>query len=533
MNDKEYMRLALQLAKKGCGWTSPNPMVGAVVVKEGRIIGQGWHQRYGQAHAERNALASCTEDPQGATLYVTLEPCCHYGKQPPCVDAILDAGIHRVVVGSADPNPLVAGKGIAILRAHGIDVTENVLQEECDALNKVFFHYITTKRPFVSMKYAMTMDGKIATYTGASKWITGEIARNHVQRQRHRFRGIMVGVGTILADDPLLTCRIEGGRDPVRIICDTHLRTPLQSQVVMTAKQVPTILATCCGDPEKQAAYQQAGCRVLCLEAHCGHVNLLQLMEQLGQELGKGTDRLKQKIAARVERRIQRAYPAAARQEPTTSAEKAMSVSDLVWLFVVGAFLGDVVETLFCRITAGVWLCRSSLVWGPFSVVWGLALVLAAVLLRGSEHLSERRIFWFGVILGGAYEYVCSAVTELLFGTVFWDYSKFKFNLGGRINLLYCFFWGIAAVLWMRYGYPLVLRLMKKVRSHIRPGMTAVLAVLMAVNMLTSALALARYDARTSGEAPNGQLEVFLDEHFDNARMENIYPNAKKVTKAE
>lgn len=284
MNDKEYMRLALQLAKKGCGWTSPNPMVGAVVVKEGRIIGQGWHQRYGQAHAERNALASCTEDPQGATLYVTLEPCCHYGKQPPCVDAILDAGIHRVVVGSADPNPLVAGKGIAILRAHGIDVTENVLQEECDALNKVFFHYITTKRPFVSMKYAMTMDGKIATYTGASKWITGEIARNHVQRQRHRFRGIMVGVGTILADDPLLTCRIEGGRDPVRIICDTHLRTPLQSQVVMTAKQVPTIFATCCGDPEKQAAYQQAGCRVLCLEAHCGHVNLLQLMEQLGQE---------------------------------------------------------------------------------------------------------------------------------------------------------------------------------------------------------------------------------------------------------
>ena len=142
-------------------------------------------------------------------------------------------------------------------------------------------------------------------------------------------------------------------------------------------------------------------------------------------------------------------------------------------------------------------------------------------------------LFAFGTVMGGVYEYVFSAVTELLFGTVFWDYSKFKFNLGGRINLLYCFFWGIAAVLWMRYGYPLVLRLMKKVRSHIRPWMTAVLAVFMAVNMLTSALALARYDARTSGEAPNGQLEVFLDEHFDNARMERIYPNAKKVTKAE
>lgn len=284
MNDAEYMRLALALAEQGRGWTAPNPMVGAVIVKDGAVIGQGWHERYGEPHAERNALASCTADPAGATMYVTLEPCCHHGKQPPCVDAILDAGIHRVVVGSADPNPLVAGKGIAILRAHGIDVTENVLQEECDALNKVFFHYITTKRPFVSMKYAMTMDGKIATYTGASKWITGEIARTHVQRQRHRFRGIMVGVGTILADDPLLTCRIEGGRDPVRIICDTHLRTPLQSQVVMTAKQVPTILATCCGDPEKQAAYQQAGCRILFLEEQCGHVNLLQLMEQLGQE---------------------------------------------------------------------------------------------------------------------------------------------------------------------------------------------------------------------------------------------------------
>ena len=256
-------------------------------------------------------------------------------------------------------------------------------------------------------------------------------------------------------------------------------------------------------------------------------------LAQLGQELGKGKSRLQQKIAASVERRIQKAYPEAARPEPTTTAEKAMSFSDLVWLFVVGAFLGDVVETIFCRVTAGVWMSRSSLVWGPFSVVWGLALVLATVLLRGSERKSESRIFWFGVILGGAYEYVCSAVTELLFGTVFWDYSKFKFNLGGRINLLYCFFWGIAAVIWMRYGYPLVLKLMKKVRSHIRPWMTAALAVFMAVNMLTSALALARYDARTSGDAPNGQLEVFLDEHFDNARMEHIYPNAKKVTKAE
>ena len=255
-------------------------------------------------------------------------------------------------------------------------------------------------------------------------------------------------------------------------------------------------------------------------------------LEQLGQEMGKGKSRLQQKIAASVERRIQKAYPEAARPEPTTT-EKAMSFSDLVWLFVVGAFLGDVVETIFCRVTAGVWMSRSSLVWGPFSVVWGLALVLAAVLLRGSERKSESRIFWFGVILGGAYEYVCSAVTELLFGTVFWDYSGFKFNLGGRINLLYCFFWGIAAVAWIRYGYPLVAKGMNKLKTHIRPWMTAALAVFMAVNMGVSALAMARYDARTSGVEAATPLAVFLDAHFDNARMERIYPNAKKVEKAE
>ena len=144
MNDRAYMRLALQLAGKGGGWTAPNPMVGAVIVKNERIIGQGWHERYGSPHAERNALAACTEPPQGAVMYVTLEPCCHYGKQPPCTDAIVASGIQRVVVGSPDPNPLVAGKGIEILRAHGIEVTEEVLREECDQLNEVFFHYIQT-----------------------------------------------------------------------------------------------------------------------------------------------------------------------------------------------------------------------------------------------------------------------------------------------------------------------------------------------------------------------------------------------------
>ena len=255
-------------------------------------------------------------------------------------------------------------------------------------------------------------------------------------------------------------------------------------------------------------------------------------LEQLNAELNKGSDRLRQKITASVEKRIQKAYPAAARREPTTAAETSFCFADLLWLFVIGAFLGDVVETLFCRVTAGIWMSRSSLVWGPFSVVWGLALVLATVLLQNSAHKSDRSIFCFGVIMGGAYEYVCSAVGELLFGVVFWDYSGFKFNLGGRINLLYCFFWGIAAVVWLRHGYPLIAKLMAKVRRHVRPWMTVLLAVFMAVNMTVSALALARYDARTSGTAPANRFEVYLDAHFDNARMEQVYPNAKKVVKA-
>jgi len=284
MNDSAYMQLALQLAQKGCGFVSPNPMVGAVIVKNEHIIGRGYHERYGEAHAERNALASCTEDPAGATMYVTLEPCCHHGKQPPCVDAIIEAGIRRVVIGSADPNPLVAGKGVTILRNHGILVTEHVLEDKCNELNYVFFHFIQTKQPYVVMKYAMTLDGKIATYTGASKWITGKEARTYVHKQRHRYRAIMVGVETILADDPLLTCRIENGRNPIRIICDSRLRTPLNSQIVQTAKEVPTILATCCQDHEKQMAYEHAGCRIFVTDEEHGHVNLTTLIQRLGEE---------------------------------------------------------------------------------------------------------------------------------------------------------------------------------------------------------------------------------------------------------
>ena len=282
MNDLDYMRLALELAERGRGWTSPNPMVGAVIAKNGLIIGEGYHHRCGGLHAEREAFAACTESPSGATLYVTLEPCCHHGRQPPCTEAILEAGISRVVVGSGDPNPLVAGKGLDILRSHGITVETGVLQAECDALNDVFFHYIRTKRPYVVMKYAMTLDGKIATRTGASQWITGEAARRQVHRDRHRYTAIMAGVGTVMADDPLLTCRMEGGKNPIRVICDTHLRTPLDSQIVRTAREVPTILAAGEASSDRAAPYRDAGCQVWTLPEKDGHVDLSALMGRLG-----------------------------------------------------------------------------------------------------------------------------------------------------------------------------------------------------------------------------------------------------------
>ncbi len=283
MSDEEYMRIALELAKKGCGFVAPNPMVGAVIVKDGRIIGQGFHEKYGEAHAERNALAACTESPRGATMYVTLEPCCHYGEQPPCVEAILETGISRVVVGSRDPNPLVAGKGAGILREKGVEVVNDVLREECDSINYVFFHYIQYGKPYVVMKYAMTMDGKIATRTGKSKWITGEAARRHVHEQRHRFSAIMVGRGTVLADDPMLTCRMEGGRNPLRIVCDTGLNIPVTSQIAETAGQIPTILATCCREPEKQETFLRKGCHILTVREESGHLDLRDLMSKLGE----------------------------------------------------------------------------------------------------------------------------------------------------------------------------------------------------------------------------------------------------------
>lgn len=285
MTDQEYMLRAISLAKKGQGFTNPNPMVGAVIVKNNEIIGEGYHARCGELHAERNALAALSKPAKDATLYVTLEPCCHHGKTPPCTDAIIEHGIKKVVIGSRDPNPLVAGKGAAILREHGIEVVEDFMRSECDAINPVFFHYITTKTPYIVAKYAMTADGKIATKTGASKWITGEAARNQVHQLRHRYMGIMVGINTVLADDPMLTTRIDGLKSPIRIIVDSNLRIPLTSQICKSSGQYRTILAFVKEDNEKQKALEKMGMDLLKLPSKDNQVDLESLLSALG-ELG-------------------------------------------------------------------------------------------------------------------------------------------------------------------------------------------------------------------------------------------------------
>lgn len=241
---EKYMKRAIELAKQGRGRVNPNPLVGAVIVKDDRILAEGYHARYGDLHAERHAFSRLTENAAGAEMYVTLEPCCHYGKQPPCTEAIIEHGISKVYVGSDDPNDLVAGKGIARLREAGIAVETHVLQEECDALNPVFFHFIRKQTPYVVMKYAMTLDGKIACETGASKWVTGEKAREHVQETRNWLTAIMVGVQTVLQDNPRLTCRLPEGRNPIRIVCDSHLRIPKDCDLVQTAKEIPLLVAT-------------------------------------------------------------------------------------------------------------------------------------------------------------------------------------------------------------------------------------------------------------------------------------------------
>lgn len=244
--DTMFMKKAISLAKKGEGLVDPNPLVGAIIVKDERIIGKGYHEYFGGNHAEINALENAFENTKDSTMYVTLEPCSHFGKTPPCVEAIIKGGIKRVVIGLVDPNPLVSGNGIKTLRDHGIEVVTGVLENECRELNEVFLKYIETKLPFVTLKYAMTLDGKISSYTGDSKWISNLKSRKYVHKLRHINAAIMVGIGTVLSDDPSLNTRldIEKPLDPIRIIVDTRGRIPIDSKVVNLKSNAKTIVAT-------------------------------------------------------------------------------------------------------------------------------------------------------------------------------------------------------------------------------------------------------------------------------------------------
>ena len=279
----DFMERARELARLGEGFTNPNPLVGAVIVKNGKIIGEGYHVQYGDLHAERNALKNCTESPEGADIYVTLEPCCHTGKQPPCTDALIEAGIGRVFIGSSDPNPLVAGKGVKKLRDAGIEVIEGFEKEQCDALNPIFFKFITTGFPYVILKTAMTADGKTAAYTGDSQWITNEKSRENVHRTRRRVAAILTGINTVLHDDPMLNCRIEPAKNPIRIVCDSTLKIPLDCQLIRTASEIPTLVATICKNSEKTKQLEKHGVRVLSVREENGRISLKHLMELLGQ----------------------------------------------------------------------------------------------------------------------------------------------------------------------------------------------------------------------------------------------------------
>ena len=242
--NEKYMRMAIELAKKGAGAVNPNPMVGAVVVKNGEVIGRGYHKFFGGPHAEVYALEEAGKEAEGATIYVTLEPCSHYGKTPPCAKKIIDMGIKKCFIGSSDPNPKVAGKGVAMLKEAGIEVVENVLKEECDEVNQVFFKYIKTRIPYLFVKCGITLDGKIALSNGISKWITNSIAREKVQYYRNKFMGILVGINTVLTDNPSLTARIENSVNPFRIIVDPNLQIDENCKVVKNNEDGKTMIIT-------------------------------------------------------------------------------------------------------------------------------------------------------------------------------------------------------------------------------------------------------------------------------------------------
>jgi diaminohydroxyphosphoribosylaminopyrimidine deaminase/5-amino-6-(5-phosphoribosylamino)uracil reductase len=281
--DVTFMREAIRLARKGLGRTSPNPPVGAVVVSRGRVVGRGFHRRAGALHGEAEALRAAGARARGATLYVTLEPCNHHGRTPPCTDAVLAAGVKRVVVGARDPNPHVKGGGITRLRARGVRVDVGVEEERCQDVIRAFTTYARTGLPFVTLKLAASLDGRIATVTGASRWITSEPARRLVHQLRNEYDAVMVGAGTVRADDPALTCRLRGGRDPLRIIVAGRLRLPLDAHILNGRAAAGTIVATATRRPSVERALRTRGVTVLVQPAKSGVVSLRTLLAALGR----------------------------------------------------------------------------------------------------------------------------------------------------------------------------------------------------------------------------------------------------------
>jgi len=278
------MERALELAKKGTGKVNPNPLVGAIIVKNGEIIGEGYHECYGEAHAERNAVKNANESVEDSTIYVTLEPCAHYGKTPPCVDLIIEKKFKKVVIGMLDPNELVAGKSIEKLEKNGVEVVVGVKEEECKKLNEIFIKYITSKSPFVILKSGMSLDGKIATYSGKSKWITSKESREDAQNLRNRLNSIMVGVNTVITDDPELTCRINNDKKLIRIVVDTNLRIPLDSKVINNKDKLTIIATTLNSNENKKQALRDLGIKVIEVSEKNNKVNLKELLRKLGQE---------------------------------------------------------------------------------------------------------------------------------------------------------------------------------------------------------------------------------------------------------
>ena len=278
------MEKALELAMMGIGKVNPNPLVGAVIVKNGEIIGEGYHEVYGEAHAERNAVKNAVEPVEGSTIYVTLEPCTHYGKTPPCVDLIIEKKFKGVVIGMLDPNELVSGKSIQKLKEHGIEVLVGVKEEECKKMNEIFIKYITSKIPFVVLKSGISLDGKIATYSGESKWITSKESREDAQNLRNRLSSIMVGVNTVIADNPELTCRINSEKKLIRIVVDTNLRIPLDSKVVKNNDKLTIVATTLKSNEEKKKYLRDLGVKVIEVSEKNNRVNLKELVKILGQE---------------------------------------------------------------------------------------------------------------------------------------------------------------------------------------------------------------------------------------------------------